>query len=136
MRADARLYGFGVVLGAILSNSIVCQAQADTLVSRALAPGVAYRQFVDKTGPLVAYLIRVDLRNAAIELQHVRAHDALKTRERTTDMVRRLKETGVNVVAAMNADFFNLQTGENENNQIVAGEWWKGLKNTDSPYDT
>ena len=78
MRAEARLYGLGVVLGAILSNSAVCQAQTDTLVSRALAPGVAYRQFVDKTGPLVAYLIRVDLRNAAVELQHVRAHDALK----------------------------------------------------------
>ena len=36
MWAEARLYGFGVVLGAILSNPVVCQAQADTLVSRAL----------------------------------------------------------------------------------------------------
>src|SRR6185295_15902050 len=36
----------------------------------------------------------------------------------------------------VNADFFNLQTGENENNQVISGEWWKGVKNTDSPFDT
>ena len=36
----------------------------------------------------------------------------------------------------MNADFFDLRTGENENEQIVDGEWWKGLEVTDSPYDT
>lgn len=131
-----RLYGHVAVFAAIVFTSAVCQAQADTLVSRALAPGVAYRQFVDKAGRLVAYVVRIDLRDASIELQHVRAHNALQTRERPTAMVRRLTETGANVLAAMNADFFNLQTGENENNQVVAGEWWKGLKNTDSPYDT
>jgi hypothetical protein len=36
----------------------------------------------------------------------------------------------------VNADFFDLKSGENENNQVIAGEWWKGLKVTDSPYDT
>lgn len=121
---------------AILSNSALCQAQADTLVARELAPGVAYRQFVDKSGPLMAYLVRVDLRDTAIELRPARAHDQLRTRERTTEMVRRMKGDGTNVLAALNADFFNLQTGENENNQVIAGEWWKGVKNTDSPYDT
>ncbi len=136
MRAEQWLYGSLVVLGSMLSRSAVCQAQTDTLVARDLAPGVAYRQFTDSAGPLIAYLVRVDLRDASIELQHVRAHDALKTRERPTAMVRRIKETGANVLAAVNADFFNLQTGENENNQVIAGEWWKGLKNTDSPYDT
>jgi hypothetical protein len=40
------------------------------------------------------------------------------------------------VLAAVNADFFDLESGENENNQVIAGEWWKGLKVTDSPYDT
>jgi hypothetical protein len=47
-----------------------------------------------------------------------------------------MTERGVDVLAAVNGDFFNLQTGENENNQVVAGEWWKGVKNADSPYDT
>lgn len=39
-------------------------------------------------------------------------------------------------MAAVNADFFELASGENENNQVIDGEWWKGLKVTDSPYDT
>jgi hypothetical protein len=42
----------------------------------------------------------------------------------------------VRVLAAVNGDFFELKSGENENNQVIAGEWWKGLKVTDSPYDT
>ena len=40
------------------------------------------------------------------------------------------------MLAAVNADFFDLETGENENNQVIDGEWWKGLTTTDSPYDT
>jgi hypothetical protein len=34
------------------------------------------------------------------------------------------------------ATFFNLVSGETENNQVLAGEWWKGVKVADSPYDT
>jgi len=51
-------------------------------------------------------------------------------------MAKRATAAGATVLAAINADFFNLSTGENENNQVIAGEWWKGLKVTDSPYDT
>jgi hypothetical protein len=51
-------------------------------------------------------------------------------------MVRRATGNGARVLVAINSDFFELQSGENENNQVVRGEWWKGLKNTDSPYDT
>jgi hypothetical protein len=81
-------------------------------------------------------LVRVDLRRADIEIRGARALDQLKGRERVSDMVRRANATGVRVVAAVNADFFELKSGENENNQVIAGEWWKGLKVTDSPYDT
>ena len=110
--------------------------KGDTLVSRELSPGVAYRQFTDRAGPFVMHLVRVDLRRPDIELRHARANDQLKGREKPTDMVRRAAAAGVNVLAAVNADFFWLTTGENENNQVIGGEWWKGLKVTDSPYDT
>jgi hypothetical protein len=43
---------------------------------------------------------------------------------------------GLAVLAAVNADFFSLATGETENNQMLGGEWWKGVKVADSPYDT
>jgi len=103
---------------------------------RELAPGVTYSQFTDARGPWAINLVRVDLRRSSIEIRAARALDQLKGRERVSAMAGRVNNTGVRVLAAVNADFFNLESGENENNQVIAGEWWKGLKITDSPYDT
>ena len=108
----------------------------DTIVARELAPGVSYRQFVDRNGPLMVYLVRVDLRRGELGLRVARAHDALRGREKPTEMVRRAQRDDVTVLAAVNGDFFELKSGENENEQVIDGEWWKGLKVTDSPYDT
>ena len=127
------------LLGALLLSlgPLALSAQrADTVVARSLAPGVAYRRFVDPRGPWVVNLVRVDLRRADLALRHARAHDSLRSRERTSDMVRRASAAGTRVLAAVNADFFDLASGENENNQVIDGEWWKGVKVADSPYDT
>jgi hypothetical protein len=118
-----------------LATPAVAQS-GDTTVSRELAPGVAYRQFIDKSGPLVSYLVRVDLRRGDLVLRAARADDQLKGREKLTEKVRRAAREGASVLAAVNGDFFDLKTGENENDQVLDGEWWKGLKVTDSPYDT
>ena len=40
------------------------------------------------------------------------------------------------LAAAVNADFFDLVTGARENNVVIDGEWWRGVRITDSPYDT
>ena len=121
---------------AVLTSAASAQS-GDTVVARELAPGVSYRQFVDAAGPFVLSLVRVDLGRGDLELRVLRAHEQLRGREKTTEMVRRAQAAGdIEVVAAVNGDFFNVQNGENENNQIIAGEWWKGLKVTDSPYDT
>lgn len=104
--------------------------------SRELAGGVTYSQFTDPRGPWVINLVRVDLRRANIGIRAARAMDQIRGRERVSEMARRVNATGARVLAAVNADFFNLETGENENEQVIDGEWWKGLKVTDSPYDT
>ena len=109
---------------------------ADSAATRAVTPGVSYQRIVRATGPWVVNVLRIDLRRPELELRHVRAHDQLRTRERTTDMARRVGDAGATVLAAVNADFFDLKTGENENNQVIAGEWWKGVKVTESPFDT
>ena len=122
--------------GVALLASPAHAQRADTIAARDLAPGVAYRKVVDAGGPWVLHLVRVDLRRADLALRHARAHDSLRGRERTTEMVRRATAGGARVLVAVNADFFDLKSGENENNQVLGGEWWKGVKVTDSPYDT
>ena len=120
----------------LLATRTLHAQRTDLLVSQLLAPGVEYQQLHDGRGPWAIHLVRLDLRRAAISLVPTRAHDQLRSRERTSDMVRRRNSEGATVLAAVNADFFDLKTGENENNQVINGEWWKGLKVTDSPYDT
>lgn len=110
--------------------------KGDTLIARPLAPGVEYLQFADKSGPWRVNLVRVNLRTANVEFRHARAGDSLRSREKTSEMARRVAAAGATVFAAMNADFFDLRSGENENNQVLRGDWWKGLKVTDSPFDT
>ncbi len=126
-----------IFFATLCSFSAIGNAQTvDTIVSRNLAPGVDYRQIVDKSGPWRINLVRVNLNIARVELRHARAKDSLFGREKTSEMARRVREAGAEVLAAINADFFELKTGENENNQVLNGEWWRGLKVTDSPYDT
>lgn len=103
---------------------------------RELARGVSYWHVTDARGPWRMHVVRVDLRRAGVELRAARAGDRLRGRERTSAMARRVSTAGQRVLAAVNADFFDLRSGENENNQVVAGEWWKGLKVTESPFDT
>ena len=123
----------------VLAVAVVRDSSAqagDSLARRQLGPGVTYERFVRPGGPQVVNVVRIDLRQPGLSLRHVRAHDQLTTREKTSEMATRAAATGDTVVAAINADFFDLITGENENNQILDGEWWKGVKVTDSPYDT
>ncbi len=110
--------------------------RGDTVATRRLAPGVTYSSIVDPRGPWTMHLVRVDLRRGDLAIRAARAQGQLRGRERTSEMSRRAEVDGDTVLAAVNADFFDLASGENENNQVLAGEWWKGLKVTASPYDT
>ena len=121
-----------LVLAATAAIAMPTRAQrVDTAVARTLAPGVTYRRVTDPAGPWVIHVVRVDLRRSDLTLRHARALDSLRGRERTSEMVRRATAGGATVLAAVNADFFDLKSGENENNQVIAGEWWKGVKVTD-----
>ena len=111
------------------------QGTPDT-TTRELARGVTYQHVLDPRGPWHIHVVRVDLGRAPVELRATRAKDHLRGRERTSELVRRAGTDGVAPLVGLNADFFDLKSGENENNQVIAGEWWKGLKVTDSPFDT
>lgn len=103
---------------------------------RELARGVRTWTTDNARGPWRMYVVEVDLRKGGATLRTARALDSLRGRESVQSIAARSTARGDTVLAAVNADFFNVQTGENENNQVMDGEWWKGLKVTDSPYDT
>jgi hypothetical protein len=99
-----------------------------------VAPGVTWHRMHNAAGPWNVNLVAIDLRRCDCTLRAVRAKDSLVARERVSAMAARQPDAG-RVLAAINADFFDVKTGENENNQVIDGEWWKGMRVTDSPYD-
>ena len=113
-------------------------AADDTLVSRATSrPASTYRQFIDTRGPFVVDLVRVDLRRADLELRaRARARRSSRAASGRRDMVRRVDQRWRERSRRRECRLLRSHTGENENNQVIDGEWWKGLKVTDSPYDT
>ena len=107
-------------------------AQWDSASSRTVVPGVVHRRLVVNAGPWRRNVLEIDLRTPGLSIRGIRANDAFKTRETVRSMVKR----SPSVVAAINGDFFNIRTGESENNVVVEGNIIKGVGTTDSPYDS
>ncbi|HKW49998.1 MAG TPA: hypothetical protein VJN70_21240, partial [Gemmatimonadaceae bacterium] len=131
----------GVVLALIGCGSPAPIRQAggtpyDSTNVEQLSSGVVHRRLVANQGPFTINVVEVDLHRKDIAIAAMRAFDSLRGRELTSAMVARRDAAGTAVIAAVNADFFNLKTGENENNQVVDGVVVKGVPITDSPYDS
>jgi hypothetical protein len=109
----------------------------DVVAVDTVAPGVVHSAILRVQGPWTVHVVAIDLRGGRYRLTSARAQDSLRGRERTSDMVRRARSKGLDVVAAINADFFDLRgDGANENNQMIGGRVLKGVPVTDSPFDT
>jgi hypothetical protein len=120
----------------LLAAAPAAAQHADSVRTDELAPGVTHARVVRSRGPWLIHVLRVDLRRADLAVRQVRAHDRLTSRERVSAMAARRTAAGEQVIAAVNADFFDLATGASENNVVIDGEWWRGIRLTDSPYDT
>ena len=116
-------------------SSSASSQQPDTATAREVVPGVLHKRIVFNTGPWRVNVIQVDLKRSDIDLVGIRANDRFTGRERLSSMVGRYQGPG-KTVAAVNGDFFNVKTGESENNVIIEGDLLKGVRMTDSPYDT
>ncbi|MGQ0646465.1 MAG: phosphodiester glycosidase family protein [Gemmatimonadaceae bacterium] len=100
-----------------------------------VAPGITYRCVMDRRGPWLIHAVLVDLKQRGHTLEGERALGAFLGRERVSAMAARLSASGSTPLVGINADFFDLRTGEVENNHVVRGEWVKGAVVTDSPHD-
>jgi hypothetical protein len=110
-------------------------APGDSVVVDTVAPDIVHYRVRRPTGPFNIQIVTVPV-GSRYELIAARAHDSLRSRERVTDMVRRRQARGERIPVALNADFFDLKTGANENNQVIDGLVWKANPVTDSPFDT
>jgi len=103
-----------------------------------IAPGITYTCLLRPEGPWLLHVATIDLptaRERGYAVDGVRAFDRLVGRERVSAMAARLQARGERPLVAINADFFDLGTGEVENNHVVRGDWVKGAVITDSPHD-
>jgi phosphodiester glycosidase len=121
-----------LVLFLVVASPLEALAQWDSAETRTVAPGIVHRRLVVNAGPWRMNVLEVDLRTPGLRILGVRANDAFKAREKLTSMAARHQS----VVAGVNADFFDLKTGESENNVIIEGDIMKGVGETDSPHDS
>jgi hypothetical protein len=110
-------------------------AATDSVSMDTVAAGILHYRIRRPTGPFDIHVVTVPV-HGGYELAAARALDSLYGRERVTGMVKRRRDHGERVPVALNADFFDLRTGANENNQVVDGRIWKAVPVTDSPHDT
>ena len=114
----------------------VAGQRIDSVTTTTVANGVLLQQLFDDRGPWHINVARVDLRQPGLSIRAAHADDRLRGRETVSAIVRRLSTDTAAIVVAVNADFFNLKTGEDENNQVIEGEVWKALRVTDAPQDS
>jgi hypothetical protein len=112
-------------------------AAVDSVRTWLVAPGVSHRRIERSAGPWVVNVLEVDLRRPGLAVRGIRACDRLLGRERPSAIAKRLRQESVNVVAVLNADFFDLRgrTGATESNVVIDGEIVKAVRVTESPFD-
>lgn len=108
----------------------------DAVVVDTVVPGVVHRRLLVGAGPWSVNVVEVDLRQPGISIRAAHADNQLRGRETVSAIARANSNDTATVVAAINADFFNLRTGEDENNQVIEGEIWKGVSVADAPADS
>ncbi len=112
------------------------QPHYQLVASDTLTTGVIHTYYKGTEDSLSIHVVRIDLSQPDLRIGVARAHNQLTGREKVSNIVHDHTTRSDSVLVAVNADFFNLKTGENENNQVIHGTIVRGLAVTDSPYDT
>src|ERR1041384_3673973 len=99
----------------------VAAQRFDSTRSEVVAPGVIHRRLFAAAGPWNINVLEVDLRQRNLSVRAAHAGDMVHGRELTSSMSRSHSSDTATVIAAVNADFFSLKTGEAENNEVVEG---------------
>jgi len=96
--------------------------------------GIVYKKIINTIDTLSIDILKIELSTNDYELRTLKANNLLNSKETTSEMVKTLTDSVYNVVAAINADFFEAD-GEIINNMISEGNFVKAVKFTDSPFN-
>lgn len=99
-----------------------------------ITDGVVHKRIVNQSDTLVINILKVDIKRPDLTIRAVKANELLGTKETTSQMFERYRLSGFNVIAAINADFFEAD-GEVISNMISNGEIVKAVKFSDSPFN-
>lgn len=120
---------------AILWILIIASAYPQINTSQEIiCDGVLYNKIINTIDTLSVDILEIDFSKNDFELRSVKANNLLNDKAATSEMVRVISDSGYYVVAAINADFFEVD-GEIINNMISDGEIVKAVKFTDSPFN-
>jgi hypothetical protein len=120
MRHLRRLFLYLLLCPSLLSRALA--DDSDTILTRVVRPGVVYCSSIDPSGPWKINVLKIDLRRGDLFVESAHAADQVLGRETTSGIAARKGDSVASVVAALNADFFNMETGETVNNQVSGGE--------------
>ncbi|MCC6256390.1 MAG: hypothetical protein IT276_15865, partial [Ignavibacteriaceae bacterium] len=119
----------------ILSILIFAGAYPQTTTShKIICDGVVHKKIINTIDTLSIDILKIDFSKNNFELRAVKANNLLNDKATTSEMVSALTDSGYNVIAAINADFFEAD-GELINNMISNGVFVKAVKFTDSPFN-
>jgi hypothetical protein len=113
---------------ATLPETATRSHDADSVVTRVVTDGVVHRRIIRESGPWNIHSVAIDLKRPELDIISAHAFDSLRGRETTSAIARRLTNENHTVVAAINADFFNMETGGSELSQVVEEEILKAVK--------
>lgn len=108
-------------VGLWLGIASLASAQAP-VATDSIARGVQWARY-ELPGPVSAHVVTVDLREPSVRLQAFQLPGLV----RTSAQARALADSGHQVLAAINADFFSFQTGWPVGNTVIDGTLVLGL---------
>lgn len=109
---------FSILLFVHISNA---QYKYDTVVTKPVGQGMVFTKYNVPAVPWTMFVLEVDLKNPNNKIETVKGKDNLIGREALSSMVKRSSKEGHKVIAAVNADFFDMNNGMPINIQISGG---------------
>jgi exopolysaccharide biosynthesis protein len=98
------------------------QMSYDTVLSMNIGVGLTYTKYYAPAGPWTLYVLEAELKNGYNKIESVKGNDNMVGRETTTSMAKRNSYAGHRVLGAVNADFFDMDSGTPINVQVKNGE--------------